>query len=127
MGNFIEDSFDERCAEAIDEFNYTYRRNREMPKRLMDLADMPEKDMAVTNNTRDVSSGKVFWGRAGLMTICCKEHGAMNSVSKNRAIWRCLECNVGAYIPKFIPAWDEKTYLQHIEDEYNDEATVLTK
>ena len=45
----------------------------------------------VKNSGKDVSNGKVVLVDG---YPYCKEHGAMNKVSKD-GIWRCLECHVG--------------------------------
>lgn len=73
---------------------------------LVDIRDMPnfnEASNALGKEQRDVSNGKVFFGRLPWMseiaidTVCCSDHGAMNLVNPEKTIWRCLTCNVGAY------------------------------
>ena len=70
------------------------------PKRLIDLADMPSASPDVTNNSRDVTSGDIFWTDDNLVT--CKEHGACLCVNIDRSIWRCPACNKGAFVE-----WEE--------------------
>lgn len=73
---------------------------------LIDIRAMPgfnEASNMLGKEQRDVSSGKVFFGKLPWMsniaveTVCCVEHGAMNLVNKEKTIWRCLACNAGAY------------------------------
>jgi len=45
----------------------------------------------VKNSGKEVSSGKIFLFNG---YPYCKEHGAMNKVSKD-GIWRCLMCHAG--------------------------------
>lgn len=49
-----------------------------------------------------VSDGKVFIGTAGIETVCCKLHGAMNNhgTTKSGVAYRCSEkgCGNCAYL-----------------------------
>ena len=68
---------------------------------IVDMVDSPGFNPSTNSgrgdwSLRDVSSGKVtlddWWGKPE-----CAEHGAMNLVSKDLTIWRCIECGRGAY------------------------------
>jgi hypothetical protein len=64
---------------------------------LIDLADhLP--DSPVGNGARSVSEGKVYWDPTN--KVSCREHRAMLCVSKDRTIWRCPACNVGAAVAR---------------------------
>ena len=57
--------------------------------KIIDLSDVSK----VKNSGRDVIEGKVYLYNG---TPHCREHGAMNKVSKE-GIWRCLMCHVGCF------------------------------
>lgn len=63
--------------------------------KILDIREMPDYNPAVPNNNDSVSTGKVLrlFG-----TFWCVKHGAMNCVSQNRKLWRCLNCHEGLYI-----------------------------
>ena len=65
---------------------------------IIDLKDMPHANPAVTNGMDSVSAGKVKLGKDGKPE--CYKHKAMNCVSPDRKLWRCLQiqCHVGCYI-----------------------------
>jgi len=64
--------------------------------KLHDLKDMPNFNPDVKNGTDSVSTGKVCWTEANLVT--CRVHGAMLCVNPSRTIWRCPACHEGAYV-----------------------------
>lgn len=66
------------------------------PKRLSDIADIPNFSSRVKDGLHSVSEGKIFWTDNNLVT--CKEHGACNALNKDLSIWRCLTCHEGAYV-----------------------------
>jgi len=66
------------------------------PKRLVDIAEMPNFNPSVKDGIHSVSEGKIFWTDNNLVT--CKEHGACLAVNKELTIWRCPACNEGAYV-----------------------------
>lgn len=74
---------------------------------LKDIADMPNFNSNVSNGTKSVSEGKVFFGKLDWMyeqsvyCVCCINHGACLCVSilndsKGR-LYRCEVCNEGVY------------------------------
>ncbi len=77
--------------------------------KIVDIKDMPNFNSEVKNGVDNVSKKEVYFGHPeGLSkyllkysqkTICCIEHGAMNVVSsfEKGRIWRCIECNKGAF------------------------------
>lgn len=83
--------------------------------RIIDMADSPGFNPS-TNSGRgdwslhDVTNGDVFldnwWGKP-----TCIDHGVMNCVSKDRTIWRCIECGRGAFDiqrhedPDYVATW----------------------
>ena len=67
---------------------------------LLDQVEMPGYNPAANAGRgdwglRDVSSGAVYAHERDV--VACVEHGAMNSVSPNRTLWRCLACGRAAY------------------------------
>ena len=67
---------------------------------IFDQIDMPEYNQSANSGRgdwglRNVSDGTVMTHPTDI--VRCVEHGAMNSVSPNRAIWRCLMCGRSAY------------------------------
>lgn len=67
---------------------------------IFDQIDMPEYNPSANSGRgdwglRNVSDGTVMTHPTDI--VRCVEHGAMNSVSPNRAIWRCLMCGRSAY------------------------------
>lgn len=69
--------------------------------RIVDMVDSPEFNMETNSgrgewSLRDVSTHKVslddVWNKPS-----CTEHGAMNCVSSDRSIWRCLNCGRSCY------------------------------
>jgi len=64
---------------------------KEEPMKIIDLSEVS----GVRDSGRDVSEGRVYVEKR-TNTPHCKEHGAMNKVSKD-GIWRCLTCHVGCY------------------------------
>ena len=69
-----------------------------MNVRIIDIQDMPGYNPKVPNGRDSVSQHRVFWFIT--YKAWCKIHGAMNCVSENRRIWRCLTCHEGCYIPE---------------------------
>ena len=67
-----------------------------MATHIIDIRDMPGFNPAVPNGADSVSQGKVIWF-PGQKAWCIK-HGAMNCVSENQRIWRCLMCHEGCYV-----------------------------
>lgn len=70
------------------------------PRKLLDIADMPDFDCRIKDGIHSVSEGKIFWTDNNFVT--CKEHGACNAVNKDLSIWRCLTCHEGTYV-----VWEE--------------------
>lgn len=73
----------------------------EMISAIHDLINMPDFNWDTQKgrgdwSTRDVSNGDVtldtVWGKPQ-----CVEHGAMNAVTPDRSIWRCLCCGRACY------------------------------
>jgi len=73
-----------------------------MPREIHDLIDMPDFNWDTQHgrgewSLRDVSSGMVFlddvWRKPE-----CREHGAMNAVTRARDIWRCLTCGRSCFM-----------------------------
>lgn len=62
--------------------------------KLIDIKEMPDYNPAVPNGSDSVSQGVVTLLGG---SPWCKYHGAMNCVSTNRKIWRCLTCHAGCY------------------------------
>ena len=60
-----------------------------------DIKDMPRYNLAVPNQNDSVSRDCVL---EAFNTFWCRKHGAMNCVSQDRKIWRCLTCHEGLYI-----------------------------
>ncbi len=80
-----------------------------MTRKLEDIKDMPDFNPLVKNGIDSVSTGKVYLNKNG--HVYCKEHGAMNRLTKE-GIYRCLSavtmgkndavvnlCNEGAWCP----------------------------
>lgn len=68
---------------------------------IIDMASSPGFNPATNQgrgnwSLRDVSSGEVFLAPEA-NTPQCIDHGAMNSVSPSRTIWRCLACGRSCY------------------------------
>ena len=63
---------------------------------IVDIGNMPGYNPKVTNGIDSVSKGKVSWDPH--QKAVCKNHGAMNAVSMDRRIWRCLTCHEGLYV-----------------------------
>lgn len=68
---------------------------------IIDMIDSPNYNPETNKNRadwslRDVSTNQVFlnpdWNKPD-----CKDHGAMNCVSADKTIWRCLMCARSAY------------------------------
>lgn len=71
-----------------------------MNEQLKDQVDMPDYNPAANAGRgnwglRDVSEGNVFAHPTDI--VRCIDHGAMNSVSATRTLWRCLTCGRAAY------------------------------
>lgn len=69
---------------------------------LKDQIDMPGYNPDANKDRgdwglRDVSEGNVFAHPVDI--VRCIDHGAMNSVSQSRTLWRCLACGRAAYRP----------------------------
>lgn len=67
---------------------------------LHDMIEQPDFNWATQNNRgdwslRDVSTGWVGRGDDGKPE--CVDHGAMNCVTPDKTIWRCLMCGRAAY------------------------------
>lgn len=69
---------------------------RKRPKRVVDIADMPDFNPVVKDGIRSVSEGKIAWTNQNYVT--CVDHGACLAVNKDCTIWRCPTCNEGAYV-----------------------------
>ena len=67
--------------------------------KIIDIRDMPNYNPTVPNGNDSVSQNKVIWTSS--QKAFCKSHGAMNCVSQNRKIWRCLTCHEGCYVFDF--------------------------
>ena len=67
-----------------------------MPRKLIDISEMPNYNPAVKAKVHGVSEGKIYWTDENYVT--CREHGACLCVNKERTIWRCPQCNEGAYV-----------------------------
>lgn len=71
------------------------------PLTIIDMVASPNFD-PISNHDRgewslrDVSTGQVFLDPE-TNTPRCVDHGAMNSVSPPRTIWRCLTCGRSCY------------------------------
>lgn len=68
---------------------------------LRDLIEQPDFDPSTQNNRgdwslRDVSAGTVTADSQGKPQ--CAFHGAMNAVSPDRTLWRCLTCARATYV-----------------------------
>ncbi|MCI4659752.1 hypothetical protein [Cryobacterium zhongshanensis] len=73
-----------------------------MHPQLKDQIDMPDYNPAANAGRgawglRDVSEGTVTLHPTDI--VRCVDHGAMNSVSATRTLWRCLTCGRAAYRP----------------------------
>jgi hypothetical protein len=73
-----------------------------MNEQLKDQVDMPGYNPDANQGRgdwglRDVSEGNVFAHPTDI--VRCIDHGAMNSVSSSRELWRCLACGRAAYRP----------------------------
>jgi len=66
------------------------------PKRLLDIADMPNYNPKVKNGARSVSEGKIFWTEENKVT--CGEHGACLALNSDLTIWRCPLCHEGCFV-----------------------------
>lgn len=66
---------------------------------IIDIKDMPGYNPKVPNGADSVSTGKVTWHPT--QKAMCHIHKAMNCVSENRRIWRCLTCHEGCYVEEF--------------------------
>lgn len=72
---------------------------------IVDIQCMPGFNPKVPNGADSVSRGLVSVDLtinkyAGVNKVVCSKHGAMNAVSQDCRIWRCLTCNEGAYVVK---------------------------
>ena len=67
--------------------------------RIVDIRDMPGYNPKVPNGSDSVTRGLVRWD--DVQRAVCATHGAMNCVSQDRRIWRCLTCHAGAYVVEF--------------------------
>ena len=72
---------------------------------ILDLQEMPNFNPNVPNGADSVTAGLVYENLVpnkygGVSVVECVRHGAMNAVSQDRTIWRCLACNEGAYVPR---------------------------
>ena len=65
----------------------------------VDIKEMPNYNSAVVNTDDSVSRHAVI--RMGSQKAWCIKHGAMNCVSQDRRIWRCLTCREGCYVKEF--------------------------
>ena len=77
---------------------------------LIDQADMPDYNPAANAGRGewglyDVSNGEVTAHPTDV--VRCVEHGAMNSVSPMRTLWRCLTCGRAAY--RLLPQQPKRT------------------
>lgn len=71
--------------------------------KIIDIDQMPGYNSTVSNGKNSVSLGLVELDLkinkyGGINKVICIVHGAMNCVSKDTKIWRCLSCNEGAYV-----------------------------
>jgi hypothetical protein len=70
---------------------------------ILDLAEMPgtDPDKVGSHGLHSVSGGKVRWDPE--QKAVCAKHGAINCVSQDRRIWRCVHafpsCREGCYRP----------------------------
>lgn len=64
--------------------------------RIVNIREMPGYNSSIINGINSVSQGLVWWDGENKAT--CIYHGAMNCVSQDRKIWRCLMCNEGCYV-----------------------------
>lgn len=76
-------------------------KERKNAMRIVDMIDSPNYNPETNRDRgdwslRDVSTNQVFlnpfWNKPD-----CVEHGAMNCVSSDKSIWRCLTCARSAY------------------------------
>ena len=77
------------------------------PKKILDIACMPNLSPKVTDGLHSVSKGKIYWTDENYVT--CREHGACLCVNKDRTIWRCPTCHEGAFV-----VWNDKELTQSI-------------
>ena len=80
-------------------------RKYDMPKFaafIVDIRNMPNYSEAVPNGAESVSAKRVSLDGNGYPI--CWSHGAMNGVSQDRRLWRCLTCHEGCYVTKFADA-----------------------
>lgn len=95
----------ETTMHALDDQQYvemfvTVRLDTPVTIMLIDQADMPDYNPAANAGRGewglyDVSNGEVTAHPTDV--VRCGEHGAMNSVSPMRTLWRCLACGRAAY------------------------------
>lgn len=74
--------------------------------KIIDIKDMPDFNPSVKNGIDSVSTGKVSIKKSNTRWykgeyVACHIHNAMLCVSQDRRIFRCPECNVGAYRSEF--------------------------
>jgi hypothetical protein len=68
--------------------------------KITDIRNMPNYSSKASNGIDSVSRDLVVLETNiyALTYPACIVHGAMNAVSENCRIWRCLMCHVGAYL-----------------------------
>lgn len=71
---------------------------------IVDIREMPGWNPETGGHgLTSVSEGKVSWDPD--QKAMCREHGAINCVSSNRRIWRCIHsfpsCGEGCYVVTF--------------------------
>jgi len=65
---------------------------------------------------RDVSSGQVFAAEDG--KPACIDHGAMNCVTENMSLWRCLMCGRATYTTPAPISWTSEHRMGGVECVY---------
>ncbi len=78
-----------------------------MLAKIVDIRDMPDwkpsKGDHGDRGIASVSEGKIYWDPD--QKAMCRKHGAINCVSTDRRIWRCIHsfpsCGEGCYVAAF--------------------------